>query len=148
MAGRLENKRREKMMRDVCKCMFGQIQAAWGRGWNLLGDDLKRAVIAERVLYAFAGFDDSTTITPRMVSDRMVAVRRRRAAARVRAMLVHGVLGARHRVLAGEAPARTGERDQARDDEAEQRQEDDRLIHGQPFIRLMSSTAIEPRFRK
>ena len=35
-------------------------------------------------------------------------------------------------------------------DGAEQRQEDDRLIHtiGQPFIRLMSSTAIEPRLRK
>jgi hypothetical protein len=47
--------------------------------------------------------------------------------------------------------ARAGarQRDDRRDDAAEQRQEDDGLIHevSQPFIRLMSSTAIEPRLR-
>ena len=36
----------------------------------------------------------------------------------------------------------------ARDDRAEQRQEDDRrYMPPQPFIMLMSSTAIEPRLR-
>ena len=48
------------------------------------------------------------------------------------------------------ARMRTEERDEAGHDRAEQRQEDDRLVHArrQPFIRLMSSTAIEPRLRK
>ena len=54
---------------------------------------------------------------------------------------------------AGESGTRAGERDQAGNDAAEQRQEDDglstcRAIDHQPFIRLMSSTAIEPRLRK
>jgi hypothetical protein len=41
------------------------------------------------------------------------------------------------------------QRNDRRDDAAEQREENDRLIHKkvQPFIRLMSSTAIEPRLR-
>ena len=40
--------------------------------------------------------------------------------------------------------------EQPGDQRAEQRQEDDGLIHDcrQPFIRLMSSTAMEPRLRK
>ena len=55
---------------------------------------------------------------------------------------------ARVRWTAGEAGMRADERDQSRNDEAEQRQKDDRLVHqGQPFIRLISSTAIEPRLR-
>ena len=55
---------------------------------------------------------------------------------------------ARLRRAAGKAGMRADERDQPRDDEAEQRQKDDRLVHrAQPFIRLMSSTAIEPRLR-
>ena len=39
--------------------------------------------------------------------------------------------------------------EQAGDQEAEQRQEDDQIVHGaaQPFSELMSSTAIEPRLR-
>jgi hypothetical protein len=46
------------------------------------------------------------------------------------------------------ASTRAGKRDQARHDGADQRQEDDRLIHRQPFMRLMSSTAIDFRLRK
>src|SRR5262245_49149970 len=84
----------------------------------------------------------------RMVDDGVLAVRRRGAAGGVRPVVGHVVLGSAARIAAGPAPARTGERDQAGDDAAEQRQEDDPLIHLQPFIRLMSSTAIEPRFRK
>ena len=54
---------------------------------------------------------------------------------------------------------RPGKRDDRRDDAAKQWEKDDRLIHllalffsahdhaRQPFIRLMSSTAIEPRLR-
>ena len=61
----------------------------------------------------------------------------------IRVMVVGGL-------RAGEAPGRAVDRDRAGEDRAEQGQEDDRLIHGarQPFIRLMSSTAIEPRLRK
>ena len=59
-----------------------------------------------------------------------------------------GVIVVRRRRPAGEARMRADERDQPRDDEAEQRQKDDGLIHrDQPFMRLMSSTAIEPRLR-
>ena len=59
------------------------------------------------------------------------------------------ILDAGIRRSAGMTRARAGKRDEAGDDGAEQRQEDDRLIHAapQPFIRLMSSTAIEPRLR-
>ena len=48
-----------------------------------------------------------------------------------------------------ESHARAAQRNDRRDDAAEQREENDRLIHKkvQPFIRLMSSTAIEPRLR-
>jgi hypothetical protein len=44
---------------------------------------------------------------------------------------------------------RADQRDDACQDGAEQRQEDDCLDHirAQPFIRLTSSTAIEPRLR-
>ena len=54
---------------------------------------------------------------------------------------------------AGLAPGcrwlRADERDHAGDDGAEKRQEDDGFVHAaQPFIRLTSSTAIEPRLRK
>jgi hypothetical protein len=35
----------------------------------------------------------------------------------------------------------------AGDEEAEERKEDDRVVHAQPFMTLMSSTAIEPRLR-
>jgi len=53
------------------------------------------------------------------------------------------------RRASGVPRARAGQRDQGRQDGTEQRQEDDRLIHApaQPFIRLMSSTVIEPRLR-
>ena len=52
------------------------------------------------------------------------------------------------RLGAGMARARPGDRDEAGEDRAEERQEDDRGIHPpQPFIMLTSSTAIDPRFR-
>ena len=40
--------------------------------------------------------------------------------------------------------------EKSRDEGAQQGQEDDGLVHGcrQPFMRLMSSTAMEPRLRK
>ena len=51
--------------------------------------------------------------------------------------------------LAARVPlCRSEDRDQAGKDRAEKRKEDDRRIHApQPFIMLMSSTAMEPRFR-
>ncbi len=44
----------------------------------------------------------------------------------------------------------TGQRNDRGDDAAKEGEKYDGLIHkkAQPFIRLMSSTAIEPRFRK
>ena len=89
-----------------------------------------------------------------VMDDGMIARMRRRVVIVVR------------RLRAGKARARTGERDRGAQDGAEQRQKDDRQIHAfsphdlsenrfplfgimrQPFIRLMSSTAIEPRLRK
>ena len=54
----------------------------------------------------------------------------------------------RRRILARQPVARANERDGAGDNGAEERQEDDRLVHtAQPFIKLTSSTAIEPRLR-
>ena len=52
-------------------------------------------------------------------------------------------------IAARVARMRPEDRDQTREDRPEQRQEDDRLIEhrSQPFIMLMSSTAIEPRLR-
>jgi hypothetical protein len=56
-------------------------------------------------------------------------MRRRRTAAGMRAVIGRVIFRARHRIGTGMARARTGERDQRRDDAAEQRQEDDGLIH-------------------
>jgi len=53
-----------------------------------------------------------------------------------------------HRLAAGKTSTRTSNRDHAAENGAKQRQKDNRLNHNQPFIRLMSSTAIEPRLRK
>ena len=54
-----------------------------------------------------------------------------------------------HLVAARAASVRAEDGDQSGEDRAEQRQEDNGLNHrtSQPFIRLMSSTAIEPRLR-
>ncbi len=73
-------------------------------------------------------------------------VRRRRS--HVRRVLGVELLAGR-RPLARAARARAGERDQAGQDGAKQRQKDDRLIHPplQPFMILMSSTAMEPLLR-
>ena len=54
----------------------------------------------------------------------------------------------RRRILAGQPVARADKRDGAGDDGAQERQEDDGLVHtAQPFIKFTSSTAIEPRLR-
>lgn len=45
----------------VCKAMFGVIWSQWGNGWKLLGDDIKRAVIAQRVLFVFTGRGEPST---------------------------------------------------------------------------------------
>ena len=78
--------------------------------------------------------------------DNAAAVHARRAV--MRAMVGGMVFAARRRTFARETRARTGKRNHAGQNGAEQGQKDDRLIHApQPFIRLMSSTAIEPRLR-
>ena len=66
----------------------------------------------------------------------------------VRAGMAARVIVVRRRRPAWESRMRAHDRDAGRDEEAEQRQEDDGLVHrDQPFMRLMSSTAIEPRLR-
>lgn len=45
----------------LCKIMFDQIKSEWGNGWKHLGDQIKRAIIAERVLFTLIGRDGSTT---------------------------------------------------------------------------------------
>jgi hypothetical protein len=62
-------------MKEACRAMLATIQSQWGRGWDLLGADIKRAVIAERVLYSFAGCDESIAITPAMITARLDAMR-------------------------------------------------------------------------
>ena len=58
------------------------------------------------------------------------------------------ILTARRRAFPGETRARAGKRDYAGQNGAEKREKDYRLIHApQPFIKLMSSTAIDPRLR-
>ena len=109
------------------------------------GDELGRArARGRRLVFLF--------LVMRGMDDGVVAMRRRRAVAVIDASMAGVVLGTVSGVgiAARMTRARAGERDQAGDDAAEQRQEDDRLIHyaaRQPFIRLMSSTAIEPRLR-
>ena len=63
-------------------------------------------------------------------NDSVVAVRRRRTAAGVRAVIVRVVFRAWRRVCARVPLPRTGEGDQSRNNAAEQRKEDDGLIHG------------------
>ena len=55
----------------------------------------------------------------------------------------------RRRILAGKTIASADKRNRAGKDGAKERQEDDGLVHlsAQPFIRLTSSTAMEPRLR-
>lgn len=43
----------------ACKSLFEQIHRQWGNGWKLLGDDLKRAVIGQKVMFVFTCRDES-----------------------------------------------------------------------------------------
>lgn len=45
----------------LVKIQFDQIHRAWGHGWKLLGDDLKKEIIAARVLFTFTGRPDEYT---------------------------------------------------------------------------------------
>jgi hypothetical protein len=55
------DKRVAAAMKAACKSMYDQIRSDWGRGWIKLGDSLKHAIIAERVLAVFiSGPPDET----------------------------------------------------------------------------------------
>lgn len=56
--------------KGVLDVMKKHVQHSWGVGWDRLSDDLKRAVLAERVLYSFIAFDESVRITPAMLQER------------------------------------------------------------------------------
>jgi hypothetical protein len=79
----------------------------------------------------------------RLVDDRVVAADMNRLSVCRRVVIVR-------RLRTRKPRARAGERNDRADNRAEQRQENNREIHQlyQPFIKLMSSTAIEPRLRK
>src|SRR6478752_8900884 len=66
----------------------------------------------------------------------------------MRAEVVRMILSAMRRLAAGEARARPDNGDGTCQNAAQQGQEHDGEVHRQPFMRLMSSTAIEPRLRK
>jgi len=44
-----------------CKATFEEIHRQWGNGWKFLGDDLKRAIIGQKVMFVFTGRDGSST---------------------------------------------------------------------------------------
>lgn len=50
----MADKNHDKMMLDVCKIMWKQIKSTWGNGWKCLGEEMKRAIITERVFHLFA----------------------------------------------------------------------------------------------
>lgn len=52
-----------KAMAATCKAIWRQIQKSWGGGWDRLSDDIKRAIITERVFLALAD-TDHPAITP------------------------------------------------------------------------------------
>lgn len=45
----------DNVMMNKCKMMFCQIHLKWGVSWLLLGEDMKRAIITERVFHLFSG---------------------------------------------------------------------------------------------
>lgn len=51
----MKNKDRDKMLLAMCKTMWEQIRSVWGNGWRCLGEEMKRAVITERVFHIFSG---------------------------------------------------------------------------------------------
>jgi hypothetical protein len=76
------------------------------------------------------------------------AVRNMRFVDRRVAMFRREVRVTDHRLAARMPPRRAKDRDDPGDDRTEERQENDGGIHAaQPFIMLMSSTAIVPRLR-
>lgn len=54
---RVKLTRDEKHSLELCKILWKQIQVDWGSGWRRLGDDLKKALIAERVMFTFTARD-------------------------------------------------------------------------------------------
>lgn len=66
--------KKEKTMRDACKMMFEQIRAKWGNGWKCLGDEIKKAIIAERVLHVFTGRDEESKVSPPQISEYLQAM--------------------------------------------------------------------------
>jgi hypothetical protein len=65
----------QKSKTALCKVLHKQILAKWGLGWRLLGDDLKRTVIAERVLLAFAARDEDSSVTPAAITELFEAMK-------------------------------------------------------------------------
>ncbi len=65
----------KKKMQDFCKAIYRQIRSSWGNGWTLLGNDIKCAVLAERVLLSFTGLDDETKIAPALIHERFQAMK-------------------------------------------------------------------------
>lgn len=58
----------------MCKVTFEQIYRTWGNGWKLLGEDIKRAIIAERVLSIFLGMDDEIDVSPKLIREHLQAM--------------------------------------------------------------------------
>jgi hypothetical protein len=51
------------------KSLFAGITRKWGNGWKLLGDDLKRAVIGQEVMFVFTGRPDEDKFAPSSLFD-------------------------------------------------------------------------------
>ncbi len=66
-----------KAQHDACKSIHDRLINQWGiSGWWNLGETFREALIAEKVLYVFAGRGEESKISPMDICRYMEAMRR------------------------------------------------------------------------
>lgn len=51
------------------RSMRERIMMTWGRGFDILGENLRRAIIAECVLHVFAGRDENAVVSVALMNE-------------------------------------------------------------------------------